>query len=236
MEKKKILVFSGAGVSKESGIETFRGDGGLWGSYRIEDVATKDAWRRNRALVLEFYNQRRAQLKDVHPNLAHQIIAELEKDHDVVLVTQNVDNLHERAGSTNVVHLHGELTKSRSTFPGSCETLDCFGDINIGDKCSRGSQLRPHIVWFGENLNPNDLDKAEAAAKECDICVVVGTSMQVSPANQIPFLTKEDCIIFYVDPSEKDFYVPEFRKGFFHHIKEPATTGMQTLVNILKGA
>jgi len=236
MEKKKILVFSGAGVSKESGIETFRGDGGLWGSYRVEDVATKDAWRRNRALVLEFYNQRRAQLKDVHPNLAHQIIAELEKDHDVVLVTQNVDNLHERAGSTNVVHLHGELTKSRSTFPGSCETLDCFGDINIGDKCSRGSQLRPHIVWFGENLDPNDLDKAEAAAKECDICVVVGTSMQVSPANQIPFLTKEDCIIFYVDPSEKDFYVPEFRKGFFHHIKEPATTGMQTLVNILKGA
>lgn len=236
MEKKKILVFSGAGVSKESGIETFRGDGGLWGSYRVEDVATKDAWRRNRALVLEFYNQRRAQLKDVHPNLAHQIIAELEKEHDVVLVTQNVDNLHERAGSTNVVHLHGELTKSRSTFPGSGETLDCFGDINIGDKCSRGSQLRPHIVWFGENLDPNDLDKAEAAAKECDICVVVGTSMQVSPANQIPFLTKEDCIIFYVDPSEKDFYVPEFRSNFFHHIKEPATTGMQTLVNILKGA
>mgnify|MGYP000031245671 CR=1 FL=1 len=234
MEKKKILVFSGAGVSKESGIETFRGDGGLWGSYRVEDVATKDAWRRNRALVLEFYNQRRAQLKDVHPNLAHQIIAELEKDHDVVLVTQNVDNLHERAGSTNVVHLHGELTKSRSTFPGSCETLDCFGDINIGDKCSRGSQLRPHIIWFGENLDPNDLDKAEAVAKECDICIVVGTSMQVSPANQIPFLTKEDCIIFYVDPSEKDFYVPEFRKGFFHHIKEPATTGMQTLLSILK--
>ena len=236
MEKKKILVFSGAGVSKESGIETFRGDGGLWGSYRIEDVATKDAWRRNRALVLDFYNQRRAQLKDVHPNLAHQIIAELEKDHDVVLVTQNVDNLHERAGSTNVVHLHGELGKSRSTFPGSCETLDCFGDINIGDKCSRGSQLRPHIVWFGENLDPNDLDKAEAAAKECDICIIVGTSMQVFPANQIPFLTKEDCIIFYVDPSEKDFYVPDFRSSFFHHIKEPATTGMQKLVNILKGA
>lgn len=236
MEKKKILVFSGAGVSKESGIETFRGDGGLWGSYRIEDVATKDAWRRNRSLVLDFYNQRRAQLKLVHPNLAHQIIAELEKDHDVVLVTQNVDNLHERAGSTNVVHLHGELGKSRSTFPGSCETLDCFGDINIGDKCSRGSQLRPHIVWFGENLDPNDLDKAEAVAKECDICIIVGTSMQVFPANQIPFLTKEDCIIFYVDPSEKDFYVPEFRSSFFHHIKEPATTGMQTLVNILKGA
>ena len=236
MEKKKILVFSGAGVSKESGIETFRGDGGLWGSYRIEDVATIDAWRRNRSLVLDFYNQRRAQLKLVHPNLAHQAIADLEKDYDVVLVTQNVDNLHERAGSTNVVHLHGELAKSRSTFPGSCETLDCFGDINIGDKCSRGSQLRPHIVWFGENLDPNDLDKAEAVAKECDICIIVGTSMQVFPANQIPFLTKEDCIIFYVDPSEKDFYVPEFRSSFFHHIKEPATTGMQTLVNILKGA
>ena len=237
MEKKKILVFSGAGVSKESGIETFRDSkDSLWNNYKIEDVATTDAWRRNRPLVLDFYNQRRAQLKDVHPNLAHQIIADLEKDYDVTLVTQNVDNLHERAGSNNVIHLHGELNKSRSTFPGSTDSYDCPEDIKIGDKCPRGSQLRPHIVWFGENLDPMNITTAEVAAGKCDICIIVGTSMQVFPANQIPFLTKKDCIIFYVDPSEMDFYVPEFRNDFFHHIKEPATTGMQTLLNILKDA
>jgi len=237
MEKKKILVFTGAGVSKESGIETFRDSkDSLWNNYRIEDVATIDAWRRNRSLVLDFYNQRRAQLNDVHPNLAHQIIADLQKDYDVTLVTQNVDNLHERAGSKNIIHLHGELNKSRSTFPGSTEVYDCPGDINIGDKCPRGAQLRPHIVWFGENLDPINIDKAETAANNCDFCIIVGTSMQVFPANQIPFLTKEDCIIFYVDPSETDFYVPEFRKPFFHHIKDQATTGMQKLLNILNDA
>jgi len=237
MDKKKILVFSGAGVSKESGIETFRDSkDSLWNNYKIEDVATTDAWRRNRSLVLDFYNQRRAQLKDVHPNLAHQIIADLEKDYNVTLVTQNVDNLHERAGSTNVIHLHGELNKSRSTFPGSTEVYDCLGDINLGDKCPRGAQLRPHIVWFGENLDPMNITAAEAAANNCDFCIIVGTSMQVFPANQIPFLTKEDCIIFYVDPSEMDFYVPEFRSDFFHHIKEPATIGMQKILNILKDA
>lgn len=237
MDKKKILVFSGAGVSKESGIETFRDSkDSLWNNYKIEDVATTDAWRRNRSLVLDFYNQRRVQLKDVHPNPAHQIIADLEKDYDVTLVTQNVDNLHERAGSNNVIHLHGELNKSRSTFPGSTEVYDCTGDINLGDKCPRGAQLRPHIVWFGENLDPMNIATAEVAAGKCDICIIVGTSMQVFPANQIPFLTKEDCIIFYVDPSEMDFYVPEFRSDFFHHIKEPATTGMQKLLNILKDA
>ena len=232
---KKILIFTGAGVSKESGIETFRDSkDSLWNNHKIEDVATIDAWRKNRSLVLDFYNQRRAQLKDVEPNLAHKIIADLEKDYEVTLVTQNVDNLHERAGSTNIIHLHGELTKSSSTFPGSTEIYDCPGDINIGDKCPRGAQLRPAIIWFGENLNPNNIDKAETAAGDCDICIIVGTSMQVFPANQIPFLTKEDCIIFYVDPSEMDFYVPEFRSEFFHHIKEPATKGMQKIINIFK--
>lgn len=232
---KKILIFTGAGVSKESGIETFRDSkDSLWNNYKIEDVATIDAWRRNRELVLDFYNQRRSQLKDVDPNLAHKIIADLEKDHEVTLVTQNVDNLHERAGSTNIIHLHGELTKSKSTYPGSTDIYDCTCDIKIGDKCPKGAQLRPHIVFFGENLDSSDLDKATIAANECDICIVVGTSMQVAPANQIPFITKEDCIIFYVDPSEADFYVPEFRADFFHHIKEPATTGMQKLADILK--
>jgi NAD-dependent deacetylase len=237
MEKKKILIFSGAGVSKESGIETFRDSkDSLWNNYKIEDVATIDAWRKNRSLVLDFYNQRRTQLKDVHPNLAHKIIADLEKEYDVTLVTQNVDNLHERAGSKNIIHLHGDLTKSRSTFPGSTESYYCPGDINIGDKCPRGAQLRPNIIWFGENLDPMNIKNAETAAEKCDICIIVGTSMQVFPANQIPFLTKDDCIIFYVDPSEMDFYVPEFRSDFFHHIKEVATTGMQKILNILKNA
>jgi NAD-dependent deacetylase len=234
MKNKKILVFTGAGVSKESGIETFRdSDDSLWHNYKIEDVATIDAWRKNRSLVLDFYNQRRLQLNNVHPNLAHHIIADLEKDYDVTLVTQNIDNLHERSGSTNIIHLHGELTKSRSTFPGSMQSYDCSGDINIGDKCPRGSQLRPHVVWFGENVDSLDIIYAKDAAIKCDICIIIGTSMQVFPANQIPFLTKDDCVIFYVDPGEIDFHVPDSRKDLFHHIKEPATIGMQKLLNLL---
>jgi NAD-dependent deacetylase len=232
---KKILIFTGAGVSKESGIDTFRDTkDGLWNNHKIEDVATPDGWRKNREVVLDFYNTRRAQLKTVEPNLAHQLITDLEKDFDVNIVTQNVDNLHERAGSTNIIHLHGELTKSRSTFPGSTEIYDCDGDINLGDKCSRGSQLRPHIVWFSENLDPINIENATKSANECDICIIVGTSMQVYPANQIPFLTKEDCIIFYIDPSVKDFYVPEFRSDFFHHIQEIASVGMQKVIDIIK--
>ena len=231
---KKILIFTGAGVSKESGIETFRGNNGLWNNYKIEDVATPDGWRKNRQLVLDFYNARRAQLNTVEPNLAHQLIASLEKDFDVTIVTQNVDNLHERAGSKNIIHLHGELTKSRSTFPGSTETYDCQGDINLGDKCPRGSQLRPHIVWFGESLDPIKIKNAETESEKCDICIIVGTSMQVSPANQIPFLTKEDCLIYYIDPSDMDFYLDKQRRPFFKHIKEPATIGMQKVIDIIK--
>ena len=231
---KKILIFTGAGVSKESGIETFRGNNGLWNNYKIEDVATPDGWRKNRQLVLDFYNARRAQLNTVEPNLAHQLIASLEKDFEVTIVTQNVDNLHERAGSKNIIHLHGELTKSRSTFPGSTETYDCHDDINLGDKCPRGSQLRPNIVWFGESLDPIKIKNAETESEKCDICIIVGTSMQVSPANQIPFLTKEDCLIYYIDPSDMDFYLDKQRRPFFKHIKEPATIGMQKVIDIIK--
>ena len=234
MYMKKILIFTGAGVSKESGIETFRDANGLWNNYKIEDVATPDGWRKNRQLVLDFYNDRRAQLNTVEPNLAHQLIASLEKDFDVCIVTQNVDNLHERAGSKNIIHLHGELTKSRSTFPGSTETYDCHGDINLGDKCPRGSQLRPHIVWFSESLDPIKIKNAETESEKCDICIIVGTSMQVSPANQIPFLTKEDCLIYYIDPNDMDFYLDKQRKPFFTHIKEPATIGMQKVIDIIK--
>ena len=234
MYMKKILIFTGAGVSKESGIETFRDANGLWNNYKIEDVATPDGWRKNRQLVLDFYNDRRAQLNTVEPNLAHKLIASLEKDFDVCIVTQNVDNLHERAGSKNIIHLHGELTKSRSTFPGSTETYDCPGDINLGDKCPRGSQLRPHIVWFSESLDPIKIKNAETESEKCDICIIVGTSMQVSPANQIPFLTKEDCLIYYIDPNDMDFYLDKQRRPFFKHIKEPATIGMQKVIDIIK--
>ena len=234
MEKKKILIFTGAGVSAESGVATFRtGDDGLWYNHKVEDVATFDGWRRDKEKVLNFYNMRRAQLKEVEPNLAHQIIADLEKDFDVTVVTQNVDNLHERAGSTNIVHLHGELTKVRSTLD-STLIYDWIEDCNVGDKCEKGSQLRPHIVWFGENLNPKFIDRATEAAQECDVCIVVGTSMQVSPANQIPFLTKPNTLIYIVDPSNLDLDVDKQRIPFIEHIKDVASVGMEKIKNDLK--
>ena len=234
MDKKKILIFTGAGVSAESGVATFRtGDDGLWYNHKLEDVATPDGWRRDREKVLNFYNMRRSQLKNVEPNLAHKIIADLEKDFDVTVVTQNVDDLHERAGSTNIIHLHGELKKVRSTLNPSL-VYDWTEDCNIGDKCEKGSQLRPHIVWFGENLDPDFVDMATEAAKECDVCIVVGTSMKVSPANTIPFLTKEGTAIYYVDLSDLDFYVPEYRTHLFTHYQELASTGMEKVKNDLK--
>ena len=234
MEKKKILIFTGAGVSAESGVATFRtGDDGLWYNHKVEDVATPEGWRRDREKVLNFYNMRRSQLKDVQPNLAHQIIAELEKDYDVTVVTQNVDDLHGRAGSTKVIHLHGELTKVRSTLDSKL-IYDWFEDCNIGDKCDKGSQLRPHIVWFGENLDPKFVDMATVAAKECDICIVVGTSMQVAPANQIPFLTKPNTLIYVVDPSDMDFHIDKQRRPFIEHIKDIASVGMEKIKTDLK--
>jgi len=234
MEKKKILIFTGAGVSAESGVATFRtGDDGLWYNHKVEDVATPDGWRRDREKVLNFYNMRRSQLKDVQPNLAHQIIAELEKDYNVTVVTQNVDNLHQRAGSTKVIHLHGELTKVRSTLDPNL-IYDWTEDCNLGDKCEKGSQLRPNIVWFGENLDPKFVDMATVAAKECDICIVVGTSMQVAPANQIPFLTKPNTLIYVVDPSDMDFYIDKQRRPFIEHIKDVASVGMEKIKTDLK--
>jgi len=233
MEKKKILIFTGAGVSAESGVATFRtGDDGLWYNHKVEDVATFDGWRRNKEKVLNFYNMRRSQLKEVEPNLAHKIISDLENDFDVTVVTQNVDNLHERAGSTKVIHLHGELTKVRSTLD-STLIYDWTEDCNVGDKCEKGSQLRPHIVWFGENLNPKMIERAEEVAYECDVCVIVGTSMQVAPANQIPFLTKPNTLIYVVDSNDIDFYIDKQRKPFLTHIHEVASVGMGKVKNDL---
>lgn len=234
MYMKKILIFSGAGLDKESGIDTFRDSDGYWEKYDVMDVASMDGWRKNRELVLDFYNNRKKDFITKKPNLAHKLIADLEKKFEVINVTQNITNLLEQSGCTNVIHLHGQLFKSKSTFPGSTETYDSTSDIKIGDKCPKGSQLRPAVCFFGEDLNSSDLFSAEKVAGECDICIIVGTSMQVFPANQIPFLTKEDCIVFYVDPSDVDFYVPEFRKDFFHHIQEVASVGMQKVIDIIK--
>lgn len=231
-ERKKILVFSGAGVSKESGIDTFRDFDGLWNNYKIEDVATPNGWRKDKELVLDFYNQRRKELKHVQPNKAHELLAKLEENFDVINVTQNVDDLLERAGCSNVIHLHGELTKVRSTLDPKL-VYDWTEDLKLGDKCEKGSQMRPHIVWFNEGLNEDNVNDAVNAAKECDICIVIGTSMQVSPANEIPFLTKYNTLIYYVDPGDRDFYVPEFRELEFKHIQEAATTGMEKLYNEL---
>lgn len=232
MRKIKIVIFTGAGVDKESGVETFRTDeNGLWYKHKVEDVATFDGWRRDRGKVLNFYNERRKQLKTVEPNLAHKIIADLEKYFDVTIVTQNVTNLHERAGSTNVIHLHGELKKVRSTLDPNL-IYDWEEDCNIGDKCEKGSQLRPHVVWFNEDLDNDITNKAVSIAKEADVCIVVGTSMNVAPANMIPHLTKENCLLYYVDPSD-NWEPPTFRKSYYTHFKELATTGMEKVRNEL---
>jgi NAD-dependent deacetylase len=234
MNKRKILIFTGAGVDKESGVDTFRdSEDGIWNNHKVEDVATKSAWKRDRERVLDFYNEMRSKLIKTSPNLAHKIIAELESDFDVTVVTQNVTDLHERAGSTNVIHLHGELFKSRSTFPGSSETYECLVDINIGDKCRRGSQLRPNVVWFDEDLDANDIDRAVKAAQECDICIIVGTSMQVAPANQIPFLTKPNTLIFIIDPLSIDIYIDKQRRPFLVKVEKIASLGMEEVRNDL---
>ena len=226
MQKKKILVFSGAGVSKESGVATFRDNGGLWNNYDVRKVADISAWREDPQTVIDFYNLRRKDMGKVHPNKAHQIISELEKWFDVVVVTQNIDNLHELAGSTKVVHLHGEITKLRSDSNRRIKQ-EWIGELELGQLAEDGSQLRPDVIWFGEELDPDVISETYRATEKVDACIIIGTSMQVAPANTIPFLTPETALIYYVDPGDKDFYVPTFREYFFYHFQESATTGME---------
>ncbi|MFD2697442.1 NAD-dependent deacylase [Mesonia sediminis] len=177
--KKKLVVLSGAGISAESGIQTFRDANGLWENHDIMQVASPEGWEENPDLVLSFYNQRRRQLKKVQPNAAHLALKDLEKFYEVCIITQNVDDLHERAGSTSVIHLHGELLKARSCVNEN-EVLYWPNDLNIGDFCSQGKQLRPHIVWFGEAVPK--LELAISKVTQADIIMIVGTSMQVYPA------------------------------------------------------
>lgn len=194
----KIAVLTGAGVSQESGIKTFRDSDGLWEGHDVMEVASPQGFARNPEIVLDFYNQRRRQLLTVQPNAAHKAIADLEKDFDVVVITQNVDDLHERAGSTHVIHLHGELLKARSTKDESY-VLDWKEDLNMGDLCIHKSQLRPHIVWFGEMVPL--LEVAAEEVESADIVMIVGTSMQVYPAAGLIQYAGRHVPIYFVDPN-----------------------------------
>jgi NAD-dependent deacetylase len=204
--KKKLVVLTGAGISAESGIKTFRDSDGLWEGHNVMDVATPEGWHKNPSLVLDFYNQRRQQLKEVQPNKGHQILAELENDFDVYIITQNVDDLHERAGSLNITHLHGELLKVRS-IKDENYILDWQDDLNFGDLDEKGNQLRPHIVWFGEQVPA--LEEAIAITEQADYFAVIGTSLQVYPAAGLIDFTKQETPIYYIDP--KPTKIPNLR-------------------------
>lgn len=194
---KKIVVLTGAGISAESGISTFRDANGLWENHDIMEVASPEGWSSNPKLVLDFYNKRRRQLKKVKPNAAHYALKDLEAQYDVRIITQNVDDLHERAGSTNVLHLHGELLKVRSSYDPT-EVLDWREDLNLGDLCTKGRQLRPHIVWFGEDVP--EMEPAMELASKADILLIIGTSLQVYPAAGLLHYVPRNTSIWYVDP------------------------------------
>jgi len=228
--KKTIVVLSGAGVSAESGIKTFRDADGLWEGHDVMAVASMGGWMKNRKLVLNFYNERRRQLKEVEPNTAHHIIADLEKDYNVIVVTQNVDDLHERAGSTQVVHLHGELKKVRSVSNQKV-VMDWTEDCNIGDLCPDGTQLRPHIVWFGEAVPM--LQTAAEVVSIADIIIIVGTSLQVYPAAGLVGYALPGAKVYYVDPKPATNWELE-RTANLKIIKEKATVGMEEVAKELR--
>lgn len=241
---KKLVVLSGSGISAESGISTFRGGDGLWDHCRVEDVCTPEAWRRNPQYVLDFYNTRRSDLEMAEPNVAHELLAELEKAADefgktrykVVVLTQNVDNLHERAGSSRVIHLHGELTKVRpentyneADFFSERHVIDIgYRDINLGDKAANGHQLRPHIVWFGEAVPK--LEDAVREISDADMVLIIGTSLQVYPAAGLYRYAPADATIYVIDPED----VPIDPSVEIIHIKEVATKGMGKFIEYLQ--
>lgn len=195
--KKKLVVLTGAGMSAESGIKTFRDADGLWEGHDVMDVASPEGWQKNPELVLDFYNQRRRQLHEVKPNRGHEILAELENDFEVCIITQNVDNLHEKAGSSMILHLHGELLKVRST-KNENYILDWQNDLNLTDVDNNGHPLRPHIVWFGEEVPA--LEKAVTIVEKADVLVIVGTSMQVYPAAGLIHYANQEIPVYYIDP------------------------------------
>ncbi len=227
--KQKIAVLTGAGISAESGIRTFRDSNGLWEDHDVMEVASPMGWRNNQKLVLDFYNARRRQLKEVEPNDGHLALVDLEKYYDVSIITQNVDNLHERAGSSKIIHLHGELTKVRSTV---YENLiyDLEGDLDIGDRCKKGTQLRPHIVWFGETVPM--LDVAANLVEDTDMIIIIGTSMQVYPAAGLVSYARFGIPIYYVDPKPSLNHELKSIKNLTI-IAEPASTGVRIVVDEL---
>ncbi|MCW3076543.1 MAG: NAD-dependent protein deacylase [Bacteroidetes bacterium] len=223
MSKKRLVIFSGAGISAESGLKTFRDQGGLWEQYRIEDVATFEAWTNNMPLVIDFYNQRRKQVMEAKPNEAHKFIADLQKDFDVYVITQNIDDLHERAGSKKVIHLHGEIMKVRSSVDEKLVYPLKKSSIQIGELCDKGSQLRPHIVWFGEMVP--EMENAYHITEKADLFVVIGTSLNVYPAAGLLNYVNHNTPKWLVDPGE--FNLDYIRN--LHHIKKTAVSGVEDL-------
>ncbi len=224
---KKLVVLTGAGISAESGIATFRDSGGLWEGHRVEDVATPEGWIRNPEMVLEFYNQRRKQAVDVKPNRGHEILMELEQHFDVTIITQNVDNLHERAGSSKVIHLHGSLFESRSTKKPTLVYPIKGWELKMGDVCELGSQLRPNIVWFGEAVPM--IEVAADIASRADIFLVVGTSMVVYPAAGLIDYVPDRVKKYVVDPKKPEIlHVPNLE-----FISEKASVGMARVKELL---
>jgi NAD-dependent deacetylase len=224
---KNLVILTGAGMSAESGIKTFRDSGGLWEEYDVMEVASPMGWLKNRDLVLRFYNERRRQLGKCTPNAGHYGIAALEKHFDVHIITQNIDNLHERAGSTKILHLHGELTKARSTADPDLIYETGYNDINPGDKCEKGSQLRPHIVWFGEDVPM--MDEAVRITSEADIFVVIGSSLNVYPAAGLIHYAPATAPLWLIDP--KDVAVPLSRH--VEVIRAGASEGVRVLTERL---
>jgi NAD-dependent deacetylase len=220
---KNLVVLTGAGMSSESGIRTFRDSGGLWEEYDVTEVATPMAWAKNQELVLRFYNERRRQLAVSKPNEGHRGLAALEKHFNVYIITQNIDNLHERGGSTNILHLHGELTKARSTADPSLIYEIGYKDINRGDNCEKGSQLRPHIVWFGEAVPM--MDEAIRITSLADIFVVIGSSLNVYPAASLIEYAPGNATLWLIDPN--DVNVPVNR--MVEVIKAGACEGVRVL-------
>lgn len=224
---KHVVVFTGAGVSAESGLKTFRDSDGLWENYRIEEVATPEAWKRNPKLVLEFYNMRRKQCMEAQPNKAHLLIAELEKKYKVSVITQNIDDLHERAGSKFVLHLHGEIMKVRSSVDENLIYPIKKWNLEWGELCEKGSQLRPHIVWFGEPVPM--MEKAIEIVETADLFIVIGSSLVVYPAASLLFYVPADVPKYLIDPGEFSSEI----KSKIKHIKKKASEGMEELYNML---
>lgn len=224
---KNMVVFTGAGISEESGLKTFRGEDGLWEGHRVEEVATPEAWHADPDRVQRFYNIRRKDCIKAQPNHAHLAIVELEKEFNVHVITQNIDDLHERAGSKNVLHLHGEIRKSQSSVNHNLVYPIQGEELKMGETCEKGSQLRPHVVWFGEAVPM--MERALEIVQHADIFVVIGTSLQVYPAANLIHYTPDQCEIYVIDPNAAQFKVPMGAKV----ISEKAVKGMDVLKDLL---